>query len=144
MQFKKIVWDWTTPSCLEILLGFFTKYVENLEKENAALKNEITLLKRRLQSANDRLNTNDQAKSKTQCPNDQAANGQGFSILELAWITRQVSHYADFIQQYKLEKLLISTVAQLAIFKKLLFSTVAKKSKTKKILSCDCNFAVII
>ena len=63
------------------------KYLENLEQENLNLKNENALLKRQLQSANDRAKKN-----------EEAANGQEFSVPELLRITRQLSHYADLVQ----------------------------------------------
>ena len=63
------------------------KYLENLEQENLNLKNENALLKRQLQSANDRAKKN-----------EEAANGQEFGVPELFRITRQLSHYADLVQ----------------------------------------------
>ena len=61
----------------------FKQYVANLERENAELKNEIAVLKRQLQSANDKAKT--------------AVNGQEFGVPELLLITRQLSHYADLV-----------------------------------------------
>ena len=65
----------------------FKKYLEDLEQENVDLKNENALLKRQLQSANDRAKKN-----------EEAANGQKFGVPELLQIIRQLSHYADQVQ----------------------------------------------
>ena len=60
----------------------FKRYLENLERENAELKNEIALLKMQVQSANDKAKKN-----------EQTANGQEFGVPDL-----RLSHYADLVQ----------------------------------------------